>query len=217
LSSAGINAIRIKCESPRELIEGVRLIGHILGAEERAEEYVSFYNNVRKMISTRLRGLKSSQRVRVYISGSGGILSSCGRKMYQSTVIDQAGGRNVASSISAGGWANVSPEQLIRWNPSVIFAVQYGHSMTPCPATPEDIIKDSRFSTIDAIKNGRVYMFPSNISPWDYPSMQSVLGLLWAAKTLHPDRFKDINMTRFANEFYLKFFGKSFRQAGGSL
>lgn len=215
LESAGLKAIGIRCETPNELILGVRTIGTIVGEEEKAEEYVSYYEGVRDLIRRRLADLENSERVPVFISGSGGILTSCGKKMYQSAVIDIAGGRNVAASISAGGWANISPEQLIRWDPSVILTVQYGHSMGPCPATPEDIIEDSRFSTLTAVKNEKVYMFPSNISPWDYPSMQSVLGLLWVAKTLHPDRFADIDMTAYADDFYSRFFGKSFRDAGG--
>ncbi len=217
LEAAGLTVVGIDCESLEELAEGVRIIGSVVGAEDKAREYIDYYERTCDMIRDRLADLDTSERVPVYISGSGGILSSCGSKMYQSSMIELAGGINVAASIPAGGWALVSAEQLIRWDPSYIFAVQYGHSMSACPATPQDIMSDSRFSTIDAIKNGRVYMFPSNISAWDYPSMQAVLGLLWTAKTLHPEKFEDVNMTQVANDFYLEFFNKSFEQAGGCL
>ncbi len=217
LEAVGIRAVGIKCESLDELAEGVELLGEVVGREERAREYLDLYNRTREMIAGRLAGLKDSERVRVYVSGSGGILSTCGCRMYQSSMIELAGGENVAGSVMAGGWANVSPEQLIKWNPSWIFLVQYGHSMGPRPMEPRDVLQDTRFSTIDAVRTGKVVMFPSNISPWDYPSMQAVLGLLWAAKTLHPDRFEDVDMAGWADDFYLKFFNKSFRKAGGVL
>ena len=42
--------------------------------------------------------------------------------------------------------------------------------------------------------------------PWDRFGPEEALQIQWAAKTLHPDRFKDIDMRAEARNFYKVFF-----------
>ena len=44
-----------------------------------------------------------------------------------------------------------------------------------------------------------------------------ILGLVWAAKTLYPERFHDVDMVKVADEFYRKYLGYSFKAMGGKL
>jgi iron complex transport system substrate-binding protein len=49
---------------------------------------------------------------------------------------------------------------------------------------------------------------PSGISRWGHPSSpETPLAILWTAKTLYPDRFTDLDMTRECDHFYKEFFG----------
>nr|WP_281253715.1 hypothetical protein [Sporomusa silvacetica] len=44
-----------------------------------------------------------------------------------------------------------------------------------------------------------------------------MLGIVWIAKTIYPDKFADIDMTALADDFYRRFMGQSFTEMGGKL
>jgi iron complex transport system substrate-binding protein len=55
------------------------------------------------------------------------------------------------------------------------------------------------------VKAGRVYKMPRIISPWDVPTPESILGILWMAAKLHPELSLDV--AEEARAFYREFFG----------
>ena len=56
------------------------------------------------------------------------------------------------------------------------------------------------------MKNGRVYINPNGLFPWERFGMESVLQILWAAETLHPD-LVDVDMVAETQAFYRDFVG----------
>jgi iron complex transport system substrate-binding protein len=131
--------------------------------------------------------------------------------MLQSQMLDLAGAVNAGASLK-GFWSDVSPEQVAAWNPDVIFI---GSSLATYGV--HEVLHNSQFKSVKAVREGKVYVFPSNIGWWDYPAPQCILGVVWAAKTLYPDRFMDVNVIRIADEFYGKYLGHSFTSMGGRL
>ena len=120
--------------------------------------------------------------------------------------------RQDAAAEIKGGKIDISPEQLIEWNPDIIVAAQYTTEVNL-----EDILTDKRWQGIDAVINDNVFWFPSNLTPWDYPSAETILGIKWLAQKLHPEQFKDMDMIEEADEFYKKFYGITFTELGGNL
>ncbi|MBN2027211.1 MAG: ABC transporter substrate-binding protein [Actinobacteria bacterium] len=210
LEALGFNVLGVNCEDLDLLAESVEMFGLAMGCEDKAEEYVAYYQDIQDMIEERLADLPDDERATVYLAGSTGMLSTAGGDMYQSFVFDLCGGDNVAKELS-GGWKEVSAEQVLAWDPEYVFVVHYG------PATPEQITADATFADLTAVKDGNVMWFPSELAPWDYPSMQAVLGLVWCAKTLQPDEFEDVDVLEYADEYFEKFFGKSFTEMGGTI
>jgi iron complex transport system substrate-binding protein len=142
--------------------------------------------------------------------GLKGIFSVAGGDLMQTSIIERAGGQNVAVQLK-GFWPDVSPEQVVAWNPDIIFIGAYKTGST------DDFYNNPYLQTVKAVKEKRIYIFPSNIDWWDYPAPHCVLGILWTAKTLHPDRFADVDMSKVVDEFYLKFLGYSFTELGGKI
>ncbi len=96
-------------------------------------------------------------------------------------------------------------------NPDIIF-ISAGATYTP-----EDIYKNPLYSDLKAIKEHKIYKFPSNLSFWDYPSIEIFLATLWMAQYIYPESFKDIDFNQITDEFYLKIYNKSFRELEGKL
>jgi iron complex transport system substrate-binding protein len=60
---------------------------------------------------------------------------------------------------------------------------------------------------VSAVKNKRVYQMPIGISRWGHPgSLETPLALLWTAKTIYPDYFRDIDIFAETKTFYKRFF-----------
>nr|WP_314399488.1 hypothetical protein [uncultured Campylobacter sp.] len=62
------------------------------------------------------------------------------------------------------------------------------------------------FSGLKAIRNKQIYANPNGIFSWDRYGDEGALQILWAAKTIHPEIFGDIDLRAETKKFYKKFF-----------
>ncbi|WP_271895122.1 ABC transporter substrate-binding protein [Candidatus Phyllobacterium onerii] len=184
--------------------QGIRIIADVLDKKPQGEELIAYAMKNRKLVADRLAGLDEAQRVSLYMANPD--LTTYGHGKYTGLMMAKAGGRNVADGIA--GFKQVTMEDVLSWNPSVIF-VQERY-----PAVVDEIRKSDSWQTIDAVKNGRVYLMPEYAKAWGYPMPEAMaLGELWMAKQLYPDRFKDIDMQTEADAYYRKFYRTDYHAA----
>ena len=183
----------------------------ILGCEDEGRAYVDDCRRLVTLVQDRLKDIPVDQRRRVLFSGPKSIYTVATGEMLQSQSLSLAGATNLAAGLK-GFWADISPEQVATWDPDVIFI---GSSLATYWLG--DIYSNPQFMTVKAIRNHQVHVFPSTIGWWDYPAPHCVLGVVWAAKTLYPDRFEDIDMRAIADDFYAKYLGHTFTAMGGTL
>jgi len=210
LESQGIPAFVLIPESLDQMKEAVSLIGEIIGTQEQAQKMIRYYDETLAMLEEKVGSIPEEEKLRVYMVGSSGVFSTVPGTMYQHFIIEAAGGINVGAQLQ-GGFSEVSAEQVVVWNPDVIVAVQY------CGCTVDEILRNPQLQTVKAVQNGRVYMFPHSMDPWDYPEPRSILGMLWLAHTLYPERMADVDLLGEVDEFHETFFGVSFTELGGKL
>jgi iron complex transport system substrate-binding protein len=211
MEKAGIKVIAVRGENFSEGYEAVRLIGRLLGCEEKGEAYIRDCERLLGLVRTRVADIPRRKRPRVMFLGPKGAYDVATGEMLQSTILREAGGENVASGLK-GRWPSVSPEQIIAWDPDVIFLGSTWGSYGV-----DRVLHNSQLQGVKAVRNHKVFIFPSNIGWWDYPAPHCVLGVLWAAKVLHPDRFEDISLKAMADDFYARYLGHSFTSLGGKI
>ena len=183
---------------------GVRLIADVLGRKDKGEEMIAVTKGTRKLVADRLADIPEDKRVAVYMANPD--LTTYGRGKYTGLMMERAGARNVANSIA--GFKQVTMEDVLKWNPAVIF-VQERY-----PAVVDEIRKADSWQTIDAVKSSRIYLMPEYAKAWGYPMPEAMaLGELWMAKTLYPERFKDIDMQAQAEAYYKEFYRTDYRAA----
>jgi iron complex transport system substrate-binding protein len=193
----GIPILRFEGETPERLKEAMILIGTVLGpdAAYRALQFNAYYDATLARIKTEVGTVDKT--LRVYFSGTEPLRTASG-DMYQTAMIAAAGGESVSAGLP-GFWNDVNLEQVVLWNPDVIFVPTYGG------ATVEAITDSGEWAILDAVRNGRVYQLPMFISPWDTPLPDSILGIIWMAETLYPDQIDlkcEAEVTTFYNTFY---------------
>ncbi|MCK5099823.1 MAG: ABC transporter substrate-binding protein [Desulfobacteraceae bacterium] len=210
--NVGIPVVFVKGETIEDSFEAVKLMSKVFNCEERGKKYIKACRDILDLVENRLKN-HVSQPAKVMFAGPKNIYSVATGNMLQSEVIEFSGGVNVAKTVE-GFWAQVSPEQIAKWNPDVIFLGTYKGLET---YGKNEILNNPHVQTINAVKNSQIYIFPSNVGWWDYPAPNCVLGVVWSAKTLYPELFSDIDITAIANQFYKDFVGYTFEELGGRL
>jgi iron complex transport system substrate-binding protein len=208
LEDNGIKVISINPETLESLQSDITTIGEAIGKEKEAEELNAYINEKVSMVKDRVKDI--DEKKTVYLAGSRGVLSTHSGDFFQHEIIDIAGGEDLSKDL-VGGWNEISAEQLIQWNPEVMVTVNYS------PDNRESILQDKSLSSIKALEEKQVYEIPSKIDSWDTPKPSAVLSFLWMGKTLYPEAFEDVDLTKEANGFYEKFYGKSFEDLGGNI
>jgi len=207
IENVGIPVIGINVENPDLLKKGILLIGKIVGRENEANKLVSYYDEKMEIITKRTSGIPRNEKIKVLIPNKSSRLSYTGSGSYQHYLIVGAGGVNVAENINIPGrWPQVSIEQILAWNPEVVVVPPY------CKDSAKDILTDPQWQGVNAVKNSRVYTMPKGVASWDCPGPDSFLGVIWLAKMLYPDKFKDIDLTKETKEFYFEFYGLNFTE-----
>jgi len=211
IEAAGLTVVAIKGETMEESYEAVRLMAKVLGCEARGEEYINYCEKLLCLVEDRVRDIPMEKRLKVMISGDQSVFNVASGQMLQTYILKKTSADNVAEKL-IGRWPVVSPEQVIRWDPDVILL-----GSTWGVGRMQEILDNPQLSTLTVVQQKRIYAIPSNIGWWDFPAPHCVLGIVWVAKTLYPERFGDVNMTEVADEYYQKFFGRSFTALGGKL
>ena len=93
--------------------------------------------------------------------------------------------------------AEVSLEQILAWNPEVIFIWGYA------TYGPEALLESSQWRTVAAVKEKRVYKAPL-ADTW---SPSTGVLTLWMAQKIYPELFKDLDLGAEARKFHLECFG----------
>lgn len=185
----------------------VTFYAKVLGKNEEkiAEEYSKYFDEKLKMVTDITSQISDNEKPTVYFA-SQKLLWTSGKGSDIPEVINLAGGKCVNKDVKGANQAQVGIEQLIQWNPQYIFVDHAGSSGNePAESVIKKMINDDRYKKISAVANNKVYIVPTGVFFWD-SGVQKILMVMWMAKQLHPDKFKDLDMTKEVKQFYSKFF-----------
>lgn len=180
------------------LKDGIRLIGDVVNHQPQAEALIKATFDQRQQTADRLKDIPANRRIRAYMANPD--LTTYGSGKYTGLMMAHAGALNVAAA-TVKGFKQVSMEQIIAWNPQVIF-VQDRY-----PKVIDEINQQPAWQAVDAVKNHRVYLMPEYAKAWGYPMPEALaLGELWMAKKLYPEKFSDMDMQKRADSWYQRFY-----------
>ena len=210
LEALGIPVVYVDFETPDQYFRDLQTLGRVLGQRMRAAELIAYYRGLMERVRSGLEGLKEDQKRRALLlqySEKGGMVAfrvPPGSWMQtQMTVL--AGGIPVWKQANPGrGWATVALEQILAWDPDDIFMISY----TKNSAEVVDALRSHPiWNQLSAMKAGKVHAFAGDLYSWDQPSPRWILGLLWMARQLYPDRFVQVDIPAVTEDFYRAAYG----------
>jgi len=189
-------------ESFDTIKESLARVGALFGKADRAAEINAEFDKLVKGASDAC-GAASSKPSVLFMGDD--LYEAASSSMIQTDIIDAVGATNaVQGDYAPGEFASIDAETIVRFNPDVIWIPNYA------TYTVDDVLNDEKLVEVTAVKNGAVYMFPSKLEPWDYPTASTCLGVCWAANSLHPDLYTHDDLMSAVDEFYTLVYGKTF-------
>lgn len=188
------------------LRQGIRLIGEVVARQKEAQQLIDYTFRARAQANAPVAAIPEREKVRVYMANPD--LNTYGSGKYTGLMMAHAGAVNVAAATVKGA-RQVSLEQVLQWNPQVIF-VQDRY-----PQVVQQIVSDPAWQAIDAVKHHRVWLMPEYAKAWGYPMPEALaVGELWMAKKLYPARYKEVDIDARAADFYRRFYRVSWQPNG---
>lgn len=181
-----------------KLPEAYITLGKILGEEEQANKLSQYCKEALDLARSNAQKVTTKPKV-FYAEGENG-LTTIGAESIHSETIEFLGAENVAKlEKGSKSGAEVSMEQLINWAPDVI--------ITADEKVYELILSDAAWSSLEAVKNKKVYLAPSLPYNWvgRPPSVNRILGMQWLGSLLFPEEYP-YDMVEQAREFYQLFY-----------
>ena len=164
----------------------VRLLGAVLGVEERAERIAAYVEATLAEIDATLANVPQENRPRVYLARGPSGLETGLQGSINTEIIERVGGVNVAYDPSSArrGIVQVPIEQVVVWNPDTV--------ITWDPNFYENVWRDFYWQGVDAVAAGRVYLSPTAPFGWidRPPSLNRMMGVKWLAGLFYPDHVK---------------------------
>ena len=183
--------------------ETIRILGQLYGMESRAEELTAYLKGIQEDLDSRTKNIPDSDKPSVYVAG----VSFRGLHGFEGT---EAGygpfelihANNLADTTEQNGAFDIDLEQVLSWNPDIIFLDFNGMDLINA-----DYAKNpDYYHALTAVQNGKVF---SQVSFRSYASnLETALAdAYYAACVMYPEQFKDVDPVEKAGEIFEKLLG----------
>ncbi|MCL2568273.1 MAG: iron ABC transporter substrate-binding protein [Oscillospiraceae bacterium] len=186
-----------------------RVFGEVVGEQERAEEVLAFIEQLRADLNSRTAHIPDEEKLRVYA----GAITFAGQRGFGGTYsnfgpLAVINAHNVANTTLEPGFYEVDFEQILVWDPDVIFLDPGNMSLV----NAEYEINPTFFQSLRAVQQGRVYAMPAfNFSATNVT--YALMNAYFAGTILFPEEFADIDITAKSAEILTFFLGADTRSA----
>ncbi|TKW65873.1 MAG: ABC transporter substrate-binding protein [Paracoccus denitrificans] len=200
-------------------VQSMRIMGQLIGRQDKAEEYVSFVEEQMARVTDVLADAEF-ERPRVFVDRAGGYSDDCCMTFGDGNFgeyVEIAGGTNIASDILPTTFGTLNPEQIIAANPQQVIVtggqweayvpggawvgVGPGSDMTEARAKLEALTQRTAMTGIEAVETGQVHAIWHQFydNPYYFVAVQRL------AKWFHPELFADLDPEATLQELHNRF------------
>ena len=178
--------------------ETIRILGQLYGKEDRAKELTDYLKGIQQDLDQRTRDIPEGEKPAVYVGG----VSFKGHHGFEGTEAGYGpfaliGAKNLADTTGQTGAFNIDLEQVLSWDPDIIFVDFNGMDFIR-----EDYAKNpDYYNALTAVQEGKVY---SQISFRSFASnLETALAdAYYAACVIYPEQFRDVDPIAKAGEIF---------------
>jgi iron complex transport system substrate-binding protein len=182
-----------------DMYHALRLMGEVMGKEDRSEEVVAFFDTGIDDLDARTEPIADADKPTTYIGG----IAYRGPHGYQSTEPAYppfmfVGAKNVAAEAGTEH-ADVAREKIVEWDPDVLFVDL--STLQTSPSAIDELRDDPAYQSLAAVQAGEVYgVLPYNGYTKNHGSV--IADAYYIGTVLYPEQFADIDPGEKADEIY---------------
>lgn len=183
----------------------IRILGELYQLEDRAEDLTAYLKSIQKDLDDRTASIAEDAKPTCYVGG----VSFKGHHGFEGTEayygpFELIHAKNLANTTGQTGAFNIDVEQVLSWDPEIIFLDFNGMNLIN-----EDYGAHPEFyKALTAVQEGKVYSqisFRSSAS-----NLETALAdAYYAACVMYPQQFQDIDPVEKAGEIFTKLLGSN--------
>ena len=183
----------------------IRILGELYQLEDRAEDLTAYLKSIQKDLDDRTASITEDAKPTCYVGG----VSFKGHHGFEGTEayygpFELIHAKNLANTTDQTGAFNIDVEQVLSWDPEIIFLDFNGMNLIN-----EDYGAHPDFyNALTAVQEGKVYSqisFRSSAS-----NLETALAdAYYAACVMYPQQFQDIDPVEKAGEIFTKLLGSN--------
>ena len=183
--------------------EAYRMLGQLLGREDKAEEIALWCETTYTDISAMMDKVDAdgARKTLLYCLGDKGVNVIAEGSFHAETINMMASNLAVVEDVVSGGLGNeVDLEQILVWDPEIIIFAP--------DSCFEAIADDPQWQSVSAVAAGNYYKTPYGPYGWlsSPPGVQRYLGMLWLGELLYPE-YTNYDLQEEITEYYKLFYG----------
>ena len=178
------------------------MLGEILGKEQRAKDLIAYFDAVEADLKKRVAGLSAEETVYVGGVSYNGVhgLDGTDPTYYPFAVLNIKNAAAEVTSVSQTGYAQISKEKLLAWDPDFILVDLSTLTAAEGGALVE-LKNDPSYRELTAVKNSMVYTVNPHTS-MNVNHETTLANAYFIGKLLYPEQFEDIDPVKKADEIY---------------
>ena len=184
------------------------MLGEILNKEQRAKDLIAYFDAVEADLKKRVAGLSAEETVYVGGVSYNGVhgLDGTDPTYYPFAVLNIKNAAAEVTSVSQTGYAQISKEKLLEWDPDFILVDLSTLTAAEGGALVE-LKNDPSYRELTAVKNSMVYTVNPHTS-MNVNHETTLANAYFIGKLLYPEQFEDIDPVKKADEIYTFVVGK---------
>lgn len=208
LASLGLPVVCVSYSSWDDFQKMTRLLGEIFGKKDRAEEYLAYAEKLFQDINSKLKDIPDDKKVSVMMSTSVKPLTVKGLKSHNQSMFERSGAISIATKLNLDAYSKeVSMEELIKANAGYYILSGF------LEKEYKEMLSNADWKKLNSIKNGKLYITPVGLFPWDRPGAELPLLALWQSHIFYPEKITEDYMHNKIADFYKTFFNYTLTDA----
>lgn len=201
LEAVGVIPVTIKFGEFEDVQEVIRIVGEIFDCEDRAASLIEFQKGILSYFNEKQSQLPEQRLKALYLNASSddGTYRVFTGKHLASKMLNAAGYTNVAEDLTESTIVSVDMEQILEWNPDVIFLSNFDDFI---PAEFTDGSCGQEWLAVSAVQNQKVYKTPVGMYRWDTFCVETPLMVKWLGQVANPAVFTEYDIKEDIKNFY---------------
>ena len=201
--TAGLPVVCLDFDTVDGTKPSIKILGDILGQEERAENCVNYIERCERIVTERIKESGVDEFTAYYARAKyedSDITTTYAAGHIYSEWIGMSNGKVITADMDlkeTKGGVHINGEELILANPDHIFVGGYYRN-----DVLESAKKGKYSNVLEALENDSAHIVPTSVTDWSVGCCELGLVILWCAKTVYPDLFEDIDMVNEVKTFY---------------